>query len=107
RVLFRSLELPRPRHPERVLGSVQIEARHACELLGVDEVRVRLTREHLDRVPECRELARQLAGVDTLAAAVRVAAVHQIGDAKGLIRARHEGGAYRGRGGTLPATKES
>src|SRR5204863_7566654 len=96
-------ELARPRRPERVLGSVQIEARHTRQLCGIGELRVRLAREDLDRVPESGELARQLAGVDALATAMRIAAIHQIGDAKGLIRARHEGAAYRGRPGTLPA----
>jgi len=33
---------------------------------------------------------------------MRIAAIHQIGDAKGLIRARHEGAAYRGEAGYPP-----
>ena len=61
---------------EGVVVAVQVEARHLGEddLLPV-EVRVGLAGEDLDRVPEIDQLTAEMAEVDALAAAVRLAPV--------------------------------
>ena len=67
------------------------------ELRGVVELGVGLAREHRDLVAEVGELAGEVAGVDALAAAVRVTPVDEPGDAKrgvvGRRGKRHEGGS--------------
>ena len=68
-------ELPRVRHPERVGIAIEVEARNRGERHPPVELGVRLAGEHLHVVAEGDELARQIADVDTLAAAVRLAPV--------------------------------
>ena len=85
---MRVLNSVRPRHAERVLGHVEVEAGHLGELRRVVELGVGLAGEHRDLVAELGELPGQVTGVDALTAAVRVAPVHEPRDAKSLGR-RH------------------
>ena len=66
----------------------EVEARQFVHLDALVEDRVRLAAEHLDGVAEVDQGLRQVAGVDTLAADVRLAAVGEIGDSRGGRRAR-------------------
>jgi hypothetical protein len=63
--------------PERVGLPVQVEARHLREPDAFVQVRVRRPREDLDLVPEGDQLAAQVAHVDALTTAVRLAAIGQ------------------------------
>ena len=79
----RGLELPRPRHPERVRragrgrGSGPSRAASGSSSSGYG-----WPGEHRDLVAELGELAGEVPGVHALAAAVRVAPVDQPGDAE-------------------------
>ena len=79
-------ELPRPRHPERVLGAVEVEARDLHELRRVVELGVRRAGEDRHLVAELGQLAGQVPRVDALPATVRVPPVHEPGDAQGRRR---------------------
>ena len=74
-------ELSEPRDPKGVRLAVEVEARDPGEDHAVVEVGVRRAREHLDVVAEPDQLPAQVADVDALAAAVRLAAVGQQCDA--------------------------
>ena len=70
------------RGAERVGLAVEVEAGHLGQPDARVEHRVGLAGEHLDVVAERGELAAEVAHVDTLTAAVRLAAVGQQGDAQ-------------------------
>ena len=74
-------ELGAGRDPKGVGVAVEVEGAHGGEAHAVVKLRPGRTREHLDAVSEGNELARQVAGVDPLAAAARVAPVDEKGDA--------------------------
>ncbi len=76
------LDLPRPRDPERVRLAVQVEGGHGGELHAVVEHRIRRTAEDLDFMAEFDQRLGEIAGVDPLAARIRVAAVDQKGNAE-------------------------
>src|SRR6478752_7376880 len=78
---MRELKVLGSGHPERVGLAVEVEARHLGEHDPLVEVGVGLAGEHLHLVPEPDELAAEVADVDALTAAVRLAAVGQHGDA--------------------------
>ena len=95
-------ELAGPRHPERVLGPVQVEARDLDQLArgrrapGTAGRRTRVT-----SWPSSAQLPGEVAGVDALPAAVRVAPVDEEGDPEGLIGRRDGKGRrqkWHGRG---------
>src|SRR5581483_1021443 len=67
---------------EGVVGPVEVEARHLDQRHLGHQVRVGLAAEHLDVVPEPRQLLAQVVRVDTLAARVWVAAVNEQGNAQ-------------------------
>ena len=73
-------ELAQPGDAERVGLAVEVQARHLGEPHALVELGVGLAGEHLDVVAERDELAAEVADVDALAAAVRLAAVGQQGD---------------------------
>ena len=83
--------LVRPRHAERVLAFVEIEAVYFFEHDRVVGDRPWPAREHRDLVPEFGEFARQVAAVDTLPAAMRVPPVDQERDPKRITRAQNAG----------------
>ena len=76
------VELPRVRHAKGIGVAVEVEPGHGLEPHAVVEHGPRLTGEDVDRVAERHELACQVAGVDALAAAARVPAVDEVGDAQ-------------------------
>ena len=78
----RRLDLPGPRRPERVRFGVEVEAGDLHQLPRVVELGVGLPGEHRDLVAQVGQLTGEVAGVDALAAAVRVPPVHQPGDAE-------------------------
>ena len=86
-------ELVGPRDPERVVAPVEVEAGDLLERDGRVGDRPRLAGEHRDLVPELGQLPRDVAAVDALPPAVRVAAVDEEGDAQGIA------GRAAGRGG--------
>ena len=78
-------ELAQVRHPERVGLAVEVEARHLGQPDALVELGVGLAGEDLDLVAEADQLATEVADVDALATAVRLAPVGQQGDAHGDI----------------------
>ena len=88
-------DLVRPRRAERVLAPVEVEALDLVEGDGVLEHGPGLACEHLDLVPEVGQLCRQVAAVDPLATAVRVAPVDEVGDAERVTGARQGNGGSR------------
>ncbi len=90
-------ELVRPRHPERVLALVEVEA---LDLLEGDRRvgdRPRRPGEHRHRVAELGQLSGEVAAVHALTAAVRVAAVDEERDPQGVAG----GGRARARKGQI------
>ena len=74
-------DLAGPRHAERIGFAVEVEAGHLGEPHpGVETTRVGLAREHLDVVAELDETAAQMADVDALPTAMRLASVREQGD---------------------------
>ena len=71
-----------PRGAERVGLAVEVQAGHLGQPHARVEHRVGLPGEHLDVVAEGDQLAAEVAHVDALTAAVRLAAVGQQGDAQ-------------------------
>jgi hypothetical protein len=70
-------ELLELRQPERVGLAVEVEARQLRQLHTGVELRVGLSREHLHRVSEVDELTAEVADVDALSPAVRLASIGQ------------------------------
>ena len=84
-------KLVRPRHAERVLALVEVEALDVLEGYRRVGDRPRRPREHRHGVTELGELAGQVAAVDALPTAVRVASIYEERDPQrvsGLGRAR-------------------
>ena len=77
------------RGAERVTVAVQVQAGHLAQHRTRVQIRVRLTGEHLDMVPEPAEFPAQVAHVDALAAAVRLAAIRQERDAQRAVQDNH------------------
>ena len=68
--------------------AVEVEARDRGEADPLVDLGPRLAGEDLHRVAECHQLAGQVAGVDALATAARVAPVDEEGDAEAARRRR-------------------
>ena len=75
-------ELPGLGHPERIRLAVEVEARDLGQPHALIELRVGLSGEDLDGVPECHEFTAEMTDVDALAAAVWLASVGQECDAQ-------------------------
>ena len=92
--VFPVAELVEPRHAERVVALVEIETGNLFEHDRIVGDRPRLSGEHRHRVPELGELAREVAAVNPLTAAVGIAPVDEESDPKGArqggIGVRHE-----------------
>jgi hypothetical protein len=78
-------DLRRAGRPERVVVPVEVQARQPPQQRAVVELRVGLTGEHLDVVPERGEFPAQVAHIDALAARVRLAAVREQRNAQPAI----------------------
>ena len=88
--LKRYVTLAHPKHGQftqasRIVAGLTDDDRHPLQLRRVVELGVRLTREDRDLVSEFGQLPGDVAGVDALASAVRIAAVDQPGDPEGLV----------------------
>ena len=88
------LELPVRREAAGVEVVEQVQARQFAERDALVEHRIGLAAEHLDRVTELDQCLGEVAGVDPLAADVRLAPVRQVGEAQRAVRHRRAG--YRG-----------
>ena len=77
------LEFPRPRDPERIGLPVQVERRDRGELHAFVEDGIGRAGEDLYLVTELDQRLGEVAGVDALAARIRIPAINQEGDAKG------------------------
>ncbi len=77
----RGAELAEPGDSKRIGLTVEVEAGHRGEADPLVHIGPRLSGKYLDRVPEGHELTREVAGIDTLTAAARVAPVDEEGDA--------------------------
>ena len=87
------LDLPVGGEAAGIVVVEQVEAGQLVQLDALVEHRVGLAAEHLDVVAEVDERLGEVAGVDALAADVRLAAVRQVGDAQRLVA----GGGHRTR----------
>ena len=77
-----ALDLVRPRNAERIGFAVEIEAGHLRQAHPrVEPVWIGLTGEHLDVVAQLDEATAQMADIDALSTAVRLAPVGQQGNA--------------------------
>ena len=86
--------LARMRDPERIGLPVQVESGDRCEAHPVVELGPGGTREDLDRMAEPYQLAGEVAGVHTLAAAARIPPIDEERHAKSPrsgVRGRHPG----------------
>ena len=81
--------LAQVRRAERVLVPVEVQAGDLVQHRALVEFGVGLAREHLDVVPERVKFPGQVAYVDALAAAVRLAAIGQQRDAKRAVQDNH------------------
>ena len=77
------------RRPERVGVPVQVQARDLGQPRAGVELGIRLAGEHLDLMPERAEFPAQMTDVDTLAAAVRFAAIGEQRDPERAIPGNH------------------
>jgi hypothetical protein len=77
------------RRPERIGIPVQVQARDLGQPRARVELGIRLAGEHLDLVPERVEFPAQVTDVDTLAAAVRLAAIGEQRDPERAIPGNH------------------
>ena len=88
------LELPVRREAAGIVVVEQVEAGQLVQCDALVEHRVGLPAEHLDVVAEVDQRLGEVAGVDPLAADVRLAPVRQVGDAQRAVVGRHRPG-YR------------
>ena len=100
----RGAELARVRHAEWVGVPVQVETGDGGETHAVVEHGPGLAGEHLHRMAQTHQLARQVARVDTLTATAGIPPVHEVRDpqATGLGRGGGTGGGDFEVGAALP-----
>src|SRR3954451_6334462 len=78
------------RHPKRIRTAIEIERWHRNEVDSVIEYGIGLAREDSDVVAHGHQLAADIAGVDTLAAGVRITPIDEERDAQMVGCGGHE-----------------